>query len=307
VELRQLRYLDRVAATGGFRSAARDLGVSQPTLTAQIKDLERDMGVMLLDRSQRPIRLTPAGQVIVVRVRELLSMATRLTDDIADIAKQHQGRLRLGTNQWATPMLPLLMAGFGHIYPNIEVVLRECVSRDAPRLMLRGDLDVCILAVRAGIEPLPERLQATRLFSFEHVFVVPPGHRLEGCALVKLDDLAHERLVLTSGMSGTLLKEACAQAGITPHVAVETNDAEMVPTLVAQGMGIGFTPDFVIRRSQPQLKTFKVSDLSLVGEALLAWTAQAQDQTALRAFLRFVRAQHLNSEPAMMMPGTPDP
>src|SRR5262245_48827615 len=101
MELRQLRYLESIVAAGGFRRAARDLSVTQPTLTSQIEQLERDIGFPLLDRSTRPIRTTAAGVVVLSHARELLAVIERLNDEIGDMAQRQVGRLRLGANQWA--------------------------------------------------------------------------------------------------------------------------------------------------------------------------------------------------------------
>src|SRR5919206_1399050 len=105
MELRHLRYLDRVIAAGGFRSAARELGLTQPTLTAQIRRLELDLGVPLLDRTRRPIRMTPTGEIVVARARELLASVARFDREITRIAKLQSGQLRLGTNRALAPII----------------------------------------------------------------------------------------------------------------------------------------------------------------------------------------------------------
>ncbi len=245
MELRQLRYLDRIVATGGFRSAARELGITQPTLTVQVRLLERDLGFRLLDRSRRPIQTTPAGHRILLRVRELLALLDELNDDATSIASTEAGYLRLGANQWAASLLPPMLAEFAKRHPNIDVLLHQCTTRDTRRLILRGELDLCLLALRSDFEHLPGQLESARLFSFEHVFAVPADHRLADRGVVQLCELANERLLISRGTSGTMLQNALTEAGVTAHIAVATTDAELVTSFVAQGMGIGFTPDFL--------------------------------------------------------------
>jgi DNA-binding transcriptional LysR family regulator len=295
VELRQLRYLIGVIQHGGFRSAARELGVAQPTLTAQVRQLELEVGALLVDRTSRPIRATAAGSVVVARGHELLAIVAELESEISTIAGQQTGRLRLGTNHWAMPIVPSLVAAFTSRYPNIDVLLRG-VSMEAPRLMLRGELDVCLLALRTGEEHMPRQLQSRKLFSFEHVFAVPQGHRLADRELVNLEDLAGERLVLSSGSSGASLKQALSQAGMSPHVVVETNELDMVTLMVSQGMGIGFTPEFLVRRSHPELKIFRVSQVSIKSDAFLSWAGRLPDAPALKAFVEFVISQHWTAD-----------
>jgi DNA-binding transcriptional LysR family regulator len=290
MDLRRLRYLEEVIAAGGFRRAARALGISQPALTLHIRQLEHDLGVLLVDRTSHPVLPTPAGEVVIAHAREVSNVVTRMHAEVARIAEQQTGRLRLGTNQWAEPLLPSLMATFSSRYPNVHVLLRG-VSHEAPNLIVRGELDVCLLALHPGEGELSPQLQSTRLFSFQHVFSVHPSHRLANRSLVRLDELAEERFVHSTGSAGVTLKRALSEAGIVPHVVLETNDVEMVTSLVAQGMGIGFTPEFMVKRAQPQLRTFSVSEVSLHSNAMLAWAGHLRAAPALQAFVGFVMSQ----------------
>src|SRR5207244_11817807 len=131
------------------------------------------------DRTCSPVRPTPAGEVVIAHGREVSAVVTRMHAEVTRIAEQQTGRLRLGTNQWAEPLLPSLMAGFSTRYPNVHMLLRG-VSHEAPNLILRGELDVCLLALHPGEGELARQLQSLRLFSFEHVFAVHPSHRLAG-------------------------------------------------------------------------------------------------------------------------------
>jgi DNA-binding transcriptional LysR family regulator len=290
MELRQLQYFDRVIAAGGFRSAARELGVTQPTLTAQIRRLELDLGVRLVDRTRRPIRTTPAGEIVAARVRELLASIARFDTDIARIAEQQTGRLRLGTNRALAPMFSSVLAEFSARYPNVEVI-QQSVTREGPKLLLRGELDVCVHTLPAARESLPRQLESARLFTFEQVFAVLADHPLAGSGSVSLTELAHERLVLSTGISGEILKQAFAAADIVPQVVFETDDLDIVASLVAQGIGVGFVPEFMLKRAAVELKTFTVPHVSYSGDAWLTWATRLRDSPALGAFVAFVTAQ----------------
>jgi DNA-binding transcriptional LysR family regulator len=88
-----------------------------------------------------------------------------------------------------------------------------------------------------------------------------------------------------------MLKSTLAKAGIAPHIAYETDDLDFMTSLVAQGRGICFTPEFVVRQSQPSLKTFSVSEVSFNIDAVLAWAARLRDVPTLRSFVAFVTSQ----------------
>jgi len=300
MELRQLRYLERIVATGGFRSAARELGITQPTLSAQMKQLEHDLGVELIDRSTRPVRTTPAGEQIIGQVRMLLASLERLESEVAELSQQQTGRLTLGTHQSVTVRLPAVMAGFAVRHPDIDVRLVEAASSDATTMIQRGELDACVIVLRTGVEHLPADLQSIRLFSFEYVFAVPADHRLAGRTLVKLADLANERLILSSGASGAMTRDAFASAGVTAHIAFETNDSDMLTSLVERGLGIGFVPEFKVASSPAHLQFFKASDLSVTNDAVLAWAGRRSTEPMLRAFVSYAMSQHwLPDEPAI--------
>jgi DNA-binding transcriptional LysR family regulator len=286
VELRQLEYLEKVIAAGGFRNAARELGVTQPTLTSAIKQLELEIGLLLIDRSSRPIRITPSGEAVLADSRAVLASMARLQADIAQLAQQQTGRLRLGTHQFVAPIVPTLMAAFTSRYPHVDV-LQERIGLEGPKLIMRGDLDVGLLAVRHRDDPLPRQLASTRLFAFEHVFAVLPDHPLASREVVSLRDLAGQRLVLSTGAggAGAMLKQALADADIKPDMMYETNALDTLPSLVEQGIGIGFAADFTLIRGYPNLKTFRIADISLRSDAYLAWARQHSTDPALRAFI----------------------
>ena len=296
MELRQLEYLEKVVAAGGFRNAARALGVTQPTLTSAIQQLELEIGVLLIDRTCRPVRITPSGEAILAGSRDVLASMARLNADIALVAQQQTGRLRLGTHQFVAPIVPALMASFTSRYPHVDV-LQERIGREGPKLILRGDLDVGLLAVRHRDDPLPRQLASTRLFAFEHVFAVLPEHPLASRTVVSLRDLAGERLVISTGAggAGALLKQALADADVKPDMIYETNALDTLPSLVEQGIGIGFAADFTLALGYPNLKTFSIADISLRSDAYLAWSRQHRTEPALRAFIACATSQQWNA------------
>jgi DNA-binding transcriptional LysR family regulator len=291
MDIRRLRYLDQVLTDGGFRGAARTLGIAQPTLTVQINQLERDLGLTLLDRTRRPVRPTAAATQIMARVRGVLALVQELEADAARLSQKQTRQLRVGTHQCAASLLPPVLAGFSRQYPNVDVLLREELGRDALRLLLRGALDVCVLALRRDVDRLPSELHAKRLFSFDYVLSMPPAHRLAGRRTIELRELANERIIVSTGPSGTTLKQALASAGVPVHVAFETDDLGVVPSLVARGTGLGFTADYVVRASQPQLCTVGVSDLPTKHDALLTWPRAQGDDATLEMFIRYMCAR----------------
>jgi DNA-binding transcriptional LysR family regulator len=295
MELRQLRYLDRIVASGGFRKAARELGMTQPTLSAQMRLLERELGIQLLDRKMRPIRPTAAGELVLTHAHVLLGDLERLRGELAQLS-QPKGQLTIGTHPCVAVILPTLLAAFADQYPNIDIRLQEGSRTETATLIERGDLDAGVVTLRLARERLADELHSLRLFSFEYVFAVPCSHRLADRTFVRLRDLADERVVLSSGTSGVMLKSALARAGISVHVAFETDDAATLTALVQHGQGIGFAPDYQLAEADSTLKALKVIDLSVTDDALLAWSGRRGRDPVLSAFVAFIGAQRLSSQ-----------
>ena len=167
-------------------------------------------------------------------------------------------------------------------------MLREERSVDLLRLLSQGDLDACILVVRPNDYPLAETLDYLHLHSFVTSFVVPPTHRLARRSDVTFAECAGERFILSVGHVSMILKNALAEAAIGDYTALETNGSDMIPSLVAQGIGIGFTPDFRIAQSGLELATFNVLGFEVRNELVLAWPRASDDNPILRALIEFV-------------------
>src|SRR5262249_43964671 len=152
--------------TGGFRLAARELGVNQPGIRAKIRHLEQELGVQLLDRSHRPVRVTAAGESILSRARDMLDQVERLEDDLPQIARLHAAtRLNVGVTPQPASGLMAAFARFGELNPEIVVSLRQELTAELTRLILQGDLDACIVAQGENMAPLPPQCQTLLLFS----------------------------------------------------------------------------------------------------------------------------------------------
>src|SRR5262245_8519124 len=123
MNLRQLEYFETVSGQRSFRQAARALGLAEPTLSVQIKQLEHELGVPLFDRRNRPIRLTKAGEMLQRRLPRVFNELNELRDELADVAEAQQGRVVLGVVTTMAMFVPQLLTAFAKRYPNITVEL----------------------------------------------------------------------------------------------------------------------------------------------------------------------------------------
>src|SRR3954454_3347836 len=191
VTLKQLRYLVAVADALHFGRAAEACNVSQPSLSAQIQQLEDALGARLLERTARRVMLTPAGMETVARARRILAEVRDLTDGVRGAAAPLAGDLRLGVlptvGPWLLPrVLPELRDGF----PGLRLYLREDRTEQLIERLKAGDLDLLLLAL-----PVEDPgLEAVALYDEEFRIAVPAGHPLASKAALTERDLAGERL-----------------------------------------------------------------------------------------------------------------
>jgi DNA-binding transcriptional LysR family regulator len=191
-----------------------------------------------------------------------------------------------------TAGLGIVLAEFAEKYPSISLLLREGHSSNLLQLIGRGELDACILVVRPSSYPMPDKLRYLRMHIYEATFVVARNHRLAGRSDVRFADLEHERFVVPTGQACTSLKEALAGAGISEYSVFETNDSDMVISLVAQGVGIGLAPDFRVDRAGLGLSTFTAAEFTLPSELALAWGIADEDDPILSTFIEYIGSQN---------------
>lgn len=269
LELRHLRYFREVADGLHFGRAASRLGVTQPTLSVQIRQLEGIVGARLFDRHTRQVHLTEAGRTFDDAARRLL----RDVDLALDATRQAQagqvGVLRVGFG----PTLMLSTLGqvvrtYRQRHPGVRVDLRELPTSEQITALVRGDLDVGFVR---GAEADP-RLHV-ELFAREPlVIALHRDHRLARAARVPLAALAGEPWVLFPRAIAPRLHErvieVCARAGFRPNVVQESREVYTTVGLVGAGVGVTIVPDTVRRLSWADA-VFKPIPRTTVGISLV--------------------------------------
>lgn len=250
VELRQLRYFVVLGHELHFGRAAERLNIAQPALSQQISALERRIGVQLLERSTRRVRITAAGEAFLAEAEDIL---TRLNDAIvtAQVRAGHQtGLLRVGALFSATfSLLPAVLQRFRSLNPDQHVEVGALQSRQIVTALEKGEIDVGFL--RPPQEP--GQLRLASLLDERFVAVMPDGHRLAGRKALYLKDLAGERLLqlkrddLRGAFRDLEARFARERLQFDPGRVAATTFSAL--SLVASGAGITFVPEWV--RSLP--------------------------------------------------------
>jgi DNA-binding transcriptional LysR family regulator len=244
VELRHLRSFAVLAEERHFGRAAARLHIAQPALSQHLRQLEHEVGVLLVDRSTRRVELTEAGVLLQERTRDVLATLDRTAADLGLLAEGRAGRVRVGFVGTATyDVLPRVAQCVRAELPDLELDLHgELLGAALLDALHAAELD---LAVLRPPTLLPDDLVTVTLREEPLVAVLPAGHPLATAAEVELAALAGPPLIThPSGRRSTmqpLVLDACRRAGLDPEI-VEVGETGTLVVFVAAGLGIGLVP-----------------------------------------------------------------
>ncbi|MEU5425617.1 transcriptional regulator CynR [Streptomyces olivoreticuli] len=288
LELRHLRYLLAVAEHAGFTRAAEALRVSQPTLSQQIKQLERALGVQLLDRSGRAVRLTGAGEVYADYARRALQNLAAGERAVLDVQDLSRGSLRLAmTPTFTAYLLGPLVADFHARHPGITLDIRELTQDRIEAELLADTLDLGI----AFSGPHLPGIAGTDLFTETLGLVVGPGHPHAGRAEpLPLGEVGGHRLALLSGDFATRrhIDAHFAEHKVRPDVAVEANSISALVEIVGRTPLATVLPD-AITSGQPHLHPVPLDPPLPTRTVTLLRRDAAYRSAAARAFTALAR------------------
>jgi aminoethylphosphonate catabolism LysR family transcriptional regulator len=276
----QLRSFHAVAQNGSFTAAARELGVSQPTITTQVKSLEDEFGIELFVRHGRRIELTETGGGLLDITRRLFSDEKEAADYLNESRELKTGHLRVGSvgPYHVTDML----AAFNARYPGLYVSVTVGNSRQTVADLLDYRTDVAVLA---HVEPDP-RLVAIPYRRHRVVVMCPADHAFARRRGIRIREMVGQRLIVREAGSTTRLAfdQAMHGAGIEPRVVMEIGSRESIREAVAKGIGLGvvseaeFIPD-------PRIRALPVSDAEIYTYAHVVHLRERQNARLVRAFL----------------------
>ncbi len=291
LELRHLRYLLAVAEHASFTRAAEDLRISQPTLSQQIKQLERTVGVQLLDRTGRTVRLTDAGEAYAHYARRALRDLAAAERAVLDVADLSRGHLRLAfTPTFTAYLVGPLAAELHSRHPGITLDVRELPQDRIETGLLADELDLGIAFHR----PHLPGITATALFS-ETLSLVTGAHGPTAGwpEPVPTQELAGYRLALLSGdfATRTHIDGYFADHRVRPHIAVEANSLQAL-TEIVQRTGLATVLPDAVTHDHPRLTPVPLEPALPARTVVLLRRENAYRSAAARAFTHLTR-QHV--------------
>ena len=250
MELRHLRYVLAIAEEGTVTRAAKRLRMQQPPLSQQLRDLERELGFSLFDRSRKGVEPTAAGAVFLEEARRVLEQAERAKDRAAQTAAGIDGTLAIGFTSSAAMdrMAPDMVAAYRARYPHVQLSFSDGNAQTLTQAVLQWTLDVAL--VRAPVLAVPE-IRCDKLLEESMLVALASSHPLARNASrrqrsLSLQALAREPFILVRrpgapGMYANIVA-ACQAAGFVPHIAHEVESMLTNLLLVAAGVGVTVVP-----------------------------------------------------------------
>jgi DNA-binding transcriptional LysR family regulator len=291
MELRHLRYFLAVAEELNFTRAARRLHIAQPPLTQQIKALEADIGVRLIDRSAYRIELTDAGRAFAAEVARILGDVRNAVLAAQRVARNAAGQVRVGFTASASfnPLVMKAFLAFRSDYPGVDVTLEESHSTELALALREGRIDAAFVRPPLTVDGIVVHL----LEEEEMMVVVARGHRLARRKAIQLRELESEAFILypravRPGLADAVVA-SCQQEGFVPKVEQYAPQLSSTINLVATSLGISIVP-----RSMQGLQPRAVAYLPIRGRPLTALLGiahrTAESSTPVLGFVTTARA-----------------
>jgi DNA-binding transcriptional LysR family regulator len=243
MELRMVRSFVAVAESLSFTKAAKTVFITQPAITMHVRELERELGVTLIDRNRRRVELTKIGTLFLAEARALLAQVERATRVVGQADRGEIGELRIAyVSSAALQVLPTLIARFRATYPNVRVALKNRHTTTQIDNLRQQQIDVGFLRLPFAQPDLT--IAAVHREPF--VIVLPKKHRLARKQPLSLKELAGEKFIVygrehAPGFYDQIVS-FCQKAGFIPHIFQETDEMHVTIALVAAGVGVSILP-----------------------------------------------------------------
>jgi DNA-binding transcriptional LysR family regulator len=271
MDLRQLKYFVAVAEEHSFTRAAERVHISQSGVSAQIRQLERELGAELFDRSTRTATLTVAGKAALDHARAALAAASAVGQAVGEVTDLIRGRLTIGMVIGCT-VTPLFdgLASFHRAHPGVEVSLLEDNSDKLVRSVREGVTDLALVGTATAA---PAGLESVTIISERLVAAVPPDHPLTTRGHVTLRDLCEHPLVCMPPGTGlrTVFDQACAAQDLHPVIGLRASAADAIADLAARRLGVAILSESMAAHYRDRLTALPIADVTTPALLCLVW------------------------------------
>src|SRR4030095_13152888 len=273
MELRHLRYFVGVAEALNFTRAAETLHTAQPSLSRQIKDLEEELGVRLLNRTKQQVTLTDEGRSFLADAKRLLALAAETVESVRRLHSGETRALNIGyVNNLFHDLLPATLASFHQSFPAVSINLFDLSCGEQFRLLEDGKLDLGFVGLH---EPIARRgLEFRPIASYKTVAALPKDNPLAGKTTVELKTLAPMFFIGMSEASypgyRDWLTKTCQRAAFTPKVLQDVDLERTRVHAIAAGLGVALVPE-QLKKLEHENVIFRPLNPTVAMEGCVAW------------------------------------
>lgn len=291
MELRQLRYFVTVVEEANFTRAAARLHLAQPGLSAQIRQLERELGQQLLDRGGRSVALTEVGAAVLPHAKAALAATERITATVDEFTGLLRGHVRVGCISGAADEefdIASVLADFHDDHPQVGISLTEDTSERMLTAVRSGALDIALVGL-TGAE-ISADIGIDVVLDTPVVAAVAPGG--ERRAAITLEQLCEHQLICLprgTGIRG-VFDRACAAARFEPDIAFEAAAPPLLIRLAARGLGVAVVPALTAEEAAAfGVRALPITEPELRGQLALAWRRDHPGSPAAKVLLGQLR------------------
>ncbi|KGP71175.1 LysR family transcriptional regulator [Pontibacillus yanchengensis] len=289
MDIRHLQYFLEVAQQQSFTKAAQQLNVSQPALSKMIRNLEEDLEVTLLDRSNKQIQLTDAGQAVLEQAQRVLGMMEDLTTSLYDTIHLQKGAISFGLPPLiGTLFFPGIIANFRKTYPGISIQITEYGAKKMEQSLIEGQVELAI-----AVAPVDQSIFESIPFTEEKMKVVMPNHHtLANLGQIELKELSKEKFILFQEdfAMHDLIRNHCLEQGFIPHIELESSQWDFIVEMVRANMGIAILPESICAKIHTNdVKAIPLSNPSIPWKLELIIKKDRYLSFATREFIQFVK------------------
>lgn len=290
MELFQLETFLAVAEEKSFSRAAKRLHRTQPAVSQMIRNLEEELGEMLLDRSSRDGTLTDAGKLLHEYAQELLNLRNEARMSLVELRQLQKGRLTVAANEYTSLYLLHVLHEFRRIHPMIRIAIQRTLASKVPQHLQEHAAELGTISFR----PEDAQLRSLVVYRDELAFVVPPTHPLATATNVSIRQLGAEMFVAHNVPSPYRAKvlQAFARHKTPLHMDVEMPTIESIKKFVAMGNGVALVPGLTVEDEikRGDLVRVPVSELNFERRLRIVYRRHATLSHAAQAFLKVVEA-----------------
>ncbi|HDR4586813.1 TPA: LysR family transcriptional regulator [Bacillus cytotoxicus] len=271
MDIRQLRYFYTIAQEGQITRAAKRLHMAQPPLSQQLKLLEQELGVQLLERNGRKLELTEAGHVLFKKTKEILTHFHETITEVKEVGSGLKGTLSIGSVKSAFSYIPDRLRSFHETYPLVTFRLQEGDSFHLAQLIKNREIELAIVRLPLEMEDF-----ASLSLPADQFVAVMPNDKADNRSMISMKELAKLPLMLLQRIKGFGLYEKVLENfqkhGLKPNIICDCPDAAMLLSLVRSGIGCTLLPkSTLIALPLNGIKMMDIEDSTITSDSAVIW------------------------------------